>query len=288
MQIIQHLKNATQQLESLSDSARLDAEVLLAYSLNKNRTWLITWPEKELNKDEEESFNRLLKRRVNGEPIAHIIGSREFWSLDLNVSKDTLIPRPETELMIEEILNLYPQTSGINCLDLGTGSGAIALALASERPDWKITATDISEAALEIAKQNALQLKLNNINFLNGSWFEPLLVQSPEQASRQVQLFDIIASNPPYIPRTDPHLSQGDVRFEPITALASGEDGLDDIRLICQQAHKYMKSGALLIIEHGFDQKAQLHDIFMASAYKNIRQFDDLSKQARLTCGIKA
>ena len=307
MQIIQHLKNATKKLENISESARLDAEVLLAYNLNKTRTWLITWPDKELNKDEEQSFNRLLDRRKNGEPIAHITGSREFWSLDLNISKDTLIPRPETELMIEKILNFYPRTpdastgqfpgqnsdqaSSINCLDLGTGSGAIALALASERPDWNITATDQSAAALDVAKQNALKLELNNINFINGSWFEPFNAPSPrlapKQTTEQIQLFDIIASNPPYIPRSDPHLSQGDVCFEPISALASGEDGLDDIRLICQQALKHMKSGALLIIEHGFDQKAELHDIFMDSGYKNIQQFSDLSKQPRLTCGIK-
>ena len=287
MQIIQHLKNATQQLESISDSARLDAEVLLAYSLNKNRTWLITWPDKELNENETQLFNALLKRRQSGEPIAHITGTREFWSLDLNVSKDTLIPRPETELMIEEILKAYPQSSNINCLDLGTGSGAIALALASERPDWKITATDKSVAALDIAKQNAKQLQLNNVHFINGSWFEALQADSPKLTTEHVQLFDIIASNPPYIPQSDPHLSQGDVRFEPVSALASGEDGLDDIRLICRQALKHMKSGALLIIEHGFDQKAKLHDIFMDSGYKNIQQFSDLSHQPRLTCGLK-
>ena len=289
LQIIQHLKNATKQLEMASDSARLDAEVLLAYSLNKNRTWLITWADKELNENETQVFNKLLKRRETGEPIAHITGTREFWSLDLNVTKDTLIPRPETELMVEEILNLYPQTSNIDCLDLGTGSGAIALALASERADWKITATDKSIAALDVAKQNAHQLKLTNINFINGCWFEALSKPSADQVTitAQVPLFDIIASNPPYIPQSDPHLAQGDVRFEPISALASGKDGLDDIRLICQQALKHMKPGALLIMEHGFDQKAELHEIFMYSGYKKIQQFSDLSKLPRLTCGIK-
>jgi len=284
LQIIQHLKNATNQLAGISDSARLDAEVLLAYSLNKNRTWLATWPDKELKENQSQVFNELLKRRENGEPVAHITGTREFWSLDLNISKDTLIPRPETELMIEEIINTYPQTSNINCLDLGTGSGAIALALASERPGWTITATDKSIAALDMAKHNAQRLQLNNIHFICGSWFDAL---SDEPATGQSRLFDIIASNPPYIPLLDPHLSEGDVRFEPISALASGEDGLDDIRQICQQAQKHMKSGALLIIEHGFDQKAQLHEIFMDSGYKNIQQFSDLSGQSRLTCGIK-
>ena len=282
MQITQHLKRAGKLLEQISDSPRLDAEVLLGHCLKKNRTWLATWPDKELTETEVHAFDALLKRRQNGEPIAHITGSREFWSLDLTVSKDTLIPRPETELMVEQILDLTPQTSNIRLLDLGTGSGAIALALASERPDWNITATDQSVAALVIAEQNARQLGLNNITFLHGCWFKALENQPTEN-----QLFDIIASNPPYIPKLDPHLSQGDVRFEPMSALASGADGLDDIRLICQQAQKHMKPDALLIIEHGFDQKSELHDIFMHSGYKNLMQYADLSNQPRLTTGLK-
>lgn len=282
MQIIEHLIVATKQLEKTSDSPRLDAEVLLAHSLNKNRTWLITWSDNKLTEPEIQNFETLLMRREEGEPVAHITGSREFWSLDLQVSKDTLIPRPETELMIEKILEQYTQTSDIKVLDLGTGSGAIALALASERPGWEITATDKSAAALEIAKQNAQQLNLNNINFIHGNWFEPF-----ENPSSEDQFFDIIASNPPYIPDQDPHLLQGDVRFEPMSALASGEDGLNDIRLICQQAPKHLKPEAMLIIEHGFDQMMELHDIFMHSGYKNIRQYNDLAGNPRLSTGIK-
>ncbi len=282
MQITEHLKAACKQLENTGDSPRLDAEVLLSHCLNKNRTWLATWPEKELTQVQSLAFNSLLKRRQSGEPVAYITGSREFWSLNLHVTKDTLIPRPETELMVEIILEQYPETANIKLLDLGTGSGAIALALASERPNWKITATDKSIAALTIAKKNAQQLNLNNIEFIHSNWFEAFNEQLTGHP-----LFDIIASNPPYIPQLDPHLSRGDVRFEPVSALASGEDGLDDIHLICQQALKYLKPEAMLIIEHGFDQKAKLHSIFTHSTYKNICQHTDLARLPRLTSGLK-
>ena len=282
MQITQLLKIANDQLESTSDSPRLDAQILLAHSLQKNRTWLATWSDKNLTQSEINDFNHLLKRRQLGEPVAHITGTREFWSLDLKVSRDTLIPRPETELMVEQILEKYPQTTDINLLDLGTGSGAIALALASERPEWNIIATDKSAPALNIARQNAQQLALKNIRFIAGSWFEPLNDLYPDKHQ-----FDIIASNPPYIPRTDPHLSEGDVRFEPLSALASGDDGLDDIRLICQQASAFLKPSGRLIIEHGFDQKSDIHSIFMDSGYKNIEQMSDLARQPRLCIGIK-
>ncbi len=276
MLISQSLIAATEQLANYSDSPRLDAEVLLAFSLNKNRTWLATWPDKTLNTTEQSIFYALLDRRLEGEPIAHITGSREFWSLDLTVNKDTLIPRPETELMVEKILQLYPAHSQIQLLDLGTGSGAIALAIASERPDWKITATDKSTGALDIAKQNAQHHKLNNISFIESDWL----------TSFSNQRFNIIASNPPYIANTDPHLSRGDLRFEPVTALTSGADGLDDIQLICQQARSHLLTNGLLIIEHGYDQKEKLNQIFTYSGYKNIQQYNDLSSNPRITCGI--
>lgn len=276
MQLGELLSSASKQLYSISDSPRLDAQVLLAQCLSKSRTWLATWPDKIISSTQAEQFSHLLERRLNGEPIAHITGHREFWSLDILVNKHTLIPRPDTELLIEQVLLNTPLDSCIQLLDLGTGSGAIALALASERPKWQIIASDQSSAALQMAKKNAQQLNLTNIQFYQGSWFGPI---------KQLK-FDIIACNPPYIPSDDPHLSQGDVRFEPLSALASGRDGLDDIRLIVDQARQHLKPNGRLIIEHGYDQKEQLMHIFKNSCYKNITQHLDLSGNPRLTSGL--
>ncbi|HED33673.1 MAG TPA: peptide chain release factor N(5)-glutamine methyltransferase [Gammaproteobacteria bacterium] len=278
MLIRQCLHEASQQLENLSDSSRLDAEVLLAHCLQKNRTWLITWPDTPLDEAQLAAFQQLMDRRCAGHPIAHITGHREFWSLDLRVNENTLIPRPETELMVEQILQYYPQQEDIQLLDLGTGSGAIALALASERPHWKIFATDQSAQALEIARMNAQALHLTQIEFRQGNWLKA--VQGTD--------FDIITSNPPYIPLNDPHLQQGDVRFEPACALASGADGLDDIRLIARQARSHLNSGGRLIIEHGYDQKQKIRDIFIENTYKELVQLADLSDNPRLTTGIIA
>lgn len=283
MQVSQLLLSASQQLNKLSDSPRLDAEVLLAHCLKKNRTWLVTWLDKELSENEISQFNQLLQRRKAGEPIAHITEQREFWSLPLSISPDTLIPRPDTELMVEQILAHYPADTSLTLADLGTGSGAIALALASERAIWKIIATDQSAAALDIARKNAGQLapenlNLDNIEFRQGNWFEPL---------SDIR-FDIIASNPPYIPEQDPHLNQGDVRFEPISALASGQDGLDDIRYICKQARQHLKHKGMLIIEHGFDQKSEIREIFTINGYDNITQVHDLAQNPRLTFGFNS
>ena len=276
MQICQLLRSASTQLSDLSESPRLDAEVLLAHLLNKSRTWLVTWPDKALTEAEITDFEALVQRRKAGEPVAHITAQREFWSLPLRITKDTLIPRPDTELMVEQILLAYPANTQIELVDLGTGSGAIALALASERPNWKITATDQSSAALEVARHNARQLNINNIEFISGNWLEPL-------AGR---VFDVVASNPPYIADQDPHLRQGGVRFEPLSALASGADGLNDIRELCNQAKHHLKHKGMLIIEHGFDQKEQTWEIFTVSGYKNLSQHHDLASNPRLTSGI--
>ncbi len=276
MFISQCLRQASRQLENLSSSPRLDAEVLLAHCLQKNRTWLITWPDNPLDETQLASFQLLMDRRCAGHPVAYITGHREFWSLDLRVNETTLIPRPETELLVEQILEHYPRHRNIQLLDLGTGSGAIALAIASERPHWKIFATDQSAQALDIARINARVLELTQIEFRQGNWLEAVKGLN----------FDIIASNPPYIPRNDPHLQQGDVRFEPTRALASGKDGLDDIRFIASQARSNLNSGGRLFIEHGYDQKQKIHDIFIKNTYREVSQLMDLSKNPRLTTGI--
>lgn len=274
MDIRQLIESASQQLSTISDSPRLDAEILLAHSLGKARSYLLTWPENIPQKAQLQQFQQLLQQRLQGHPIAHLTGEREFWSLPLQVSPDTLIPRPDTELMVEQVLTHYPPQPPIQLLDLGTGSGAIALALAHERPSWQISASDQSEAALRVAQRNAKRLGIS-VEFIHSDWFSAL----------QGRRFDVIASNPPYIPQSDPHLSQGDVRFEPLSALASGDDGLDAIRHICATAPGFLKPGGQLFIEHGYDQKTEVNDIFHKNHFHSIQQHHDLSGNPRLTSG---
>jgi len=278
MDIRQLIESASQQLSTISDSPRLDAEILLAHSLGKARSYLLTWPENTPLQAQLQQFQQLLQQRLQGHPIAHLTGEREFWSLPLQVSPDTLIPRPDTELMVEQILAHYPTRhpteAPIQLLDLGTGSGAIALALAHERPSWQISASDRSEAALQVAQRNAERLGVS-VEFIHSDWFSAL----------QGRTFDVIASNPPYIPQSDPHLSQGDVRFEPLSALASGDDGLDAIRHICATAPGFLKPGGQLFIEHGYDQKTEVNDIFHKNHFHSIQQHHDLSGNPRLTSG---
>lgn len=278
MNISALIKDSTQRLAEVSDTARLDAEVLLCHVLKKDRSYLISWPEKNIDATQLEQFQRLITLRQQGHPVAHLTKQKEFWSLNLQVSPDTLIPRPETELLVEQILNNYDSSRSVSLLDLGTGSGAIALAIASERPQWHITATDQSLAALNIAQDNARQLGLSNIQFKSGYWYDAITDRH----------FDIIVSNPPYIASSDPHLSLGDVRFEPDTALISGQDGLDDIRHIVDHSRSYLKPDGMLIIEHGYDQKSAINTIFQNFGFIKIKQIIDLSGQARTTSGIKA
>lgn len=274
MDIRQLIETASHQLSEFSDSPRLDAEILLAHCLGKNRSWLMTWPENTPHEAQLQQFQQLLQQRLQGRPIAHLTGEREFWSLPLKVTADTLIPRPDTELMVEQILLHYPTEPAIQLLDLGTGSGAIALALAHERPGWQITASDRSDAALQVAQHNAQRLGLN-IKLQHSDWFSALSGQS----------FDVIASNPPYIPQADPHLLQGDVRFEPPGALASGKDGLDAIRHICATAPEFLNPGGQLFIEHGYDQMAKVHAIFSKNHFHSIQQHQDMAGNPRLTSG---
>ena len=268
------LSNAQQRLTN-SDSAQLDAEVLLAYAINKNRAYLRGFAEQELNAEQQQRFSLLIARRVAGEPVAHLIGEREFWSLSLKVTADTLIPRPETELMVEQALTLIPDNADKNyrIADLGTGSGAIAIALASERSQTTITACDLSTAALAVAVENAKRHHTNNIEFRHSNWCSTFAAD---------EQFDLIVSNPPYIPTDDPHMQSADLRHEPSFALASGTDGLDAIRLIAKQAQKHLCSDGWLLIEHGYDQGESVRKLLLSKGYRQVKTLRDIENRDRL------
>ncbi|WP_321275934.1 peptide chain release factor N(5)-glutamine methyltransferase [Thiomicrorhabdus indica] len=278
--IEQVIQLATDALFGLSDSPKLDAELLLCHVLECERSYLYTWPEKILGNDQVLAFRELLQKRQQGHPIAHLIGEREFWGLPLKVTPDTLIPRPDTEVLIETALTLLPagQNANLRILDLGTGTGAIALALKSERPNAQVCAVDFSKAALEVAKTNSELLNLP-IQNLHSSWF---------QALPAGEYFDLIASNPPYIEQEDEHLSQGDVRFEPISALTSGKDGLEDIRLIAKQAIDYLLPAGWLILEHGYNQGEAVREILAENGYQTIETRQDYGQNDRITFGQKS
>lgn len=260
---------------STSPSARLDAEVLTAFACQLTRAQLITRDQSEISPEQDIILKQLVERRQQGEPIAYITGKREFYSLILSVNHSTLIPRPETELLVDLALAGIPENKKIRLLDLGTGAGAIALAIAKNRPDCQIVATDHSAAALQVAEMNAQQLSIKNIEFHQGSWFDALN-QEPVH---------MIVSNPPYIAENDSHLSQGDVRFEPATALVSGPDGLDDIKIIASQAKHFLLPDGILILEHGAKQAQNIHDILLDSGGTNISCHQDLAGLDRVsTC----
>lgn len=260
-----------------SNSPVIDTQVLLCHTLSCNSAKLIAWPERELSDTEHQQFIKLITQRRQGIPVAYVTGHREFWSLDLVVTDATLIPRPETELLVETILNQFAMDKDkkISLVDLGTGSGAIAIAIANERPHWKITATDISSEALDIAAINAKTHQLPNIKFHQGRWLEGL----------PAQRFDIIVSNPPYIADHDEHLTQGDVRFEPEQALASGPTGMNDIEHICQQVYHHLKPGGLLLFEHGYNQQKDVLECLQKNKFKDIMQLKDLAGHVRASLG---
>ncbi|MBU2155274.1 MAG: peptide chain release factor N(5)-glutamine methyltransferase [Gammaproteobacteria bacterium] len=257
-----------------SPTPRLDAELLLAHALGKSRSYLHTWPERELDAPQLERFQAAITRRQAGEPVAYILGQQGFWSLELEVAAHTLIPRPDTELLVETVLALLPATPAA-LLDLGTGTGAIALALASERPAWRLTGVDRVPEAVALAERNRARLKLSNANFAESHWFSALVGQR----------FQLIVSNPPYIAADDRHLAEGDVRFEPSSALVAGADGLDDIRLIIQQAPDYLEAGGWLLLEHGFDQAVAVRELLSARGFSALESRRDLGGHERISLG---
>ncbi|WP_133129996.1 peptide chain release factor N(5)-glutamine methyltransferase [Legionella yabuuchiae] len=270
------LTEASTTLTPHSESPRLDAEILLGHVLKQSRTFLFTHPENELSSEQKAKFNQLVAKRQEGVPIAYLIGTREFWSLPLKVTKDTLIPRPETEQLVELTLAALKDIPNASVLDLGTGSGAIALALATERPDWKICASDTSIEALKVARHNASELSISNVDFIHSYWFDSIPYQT----------FHAIVSNPPYIPKGDPHLNQGDVRFEPRSALQSGIEGLDDIQKIIHNASHFLTSGGVLLIEHGYDQKTAILSLLNQHGYDQTQCWQDWQGHDRISGGI--
>lgn len=257
-----------------SPTPRLDAELLLAQALGKSRGYLHTWPEREPEAPQLERFQAALARRRTGEPVAYILGRQGFWSLDLDVASHTLIPRPDTELLVETALALLPATP-LQVLDLGTGTGAIALALACERPAWQVTGVDRVAEAVALAQGNGARLQLANARFAESCWFSALAGQR----------FQLIVSNPPYIAAADPHLSQGDVRFEPSSALVAGIDGLDDIRLIIEQAPEHLLAGGWLLLEHGFDQAEAVRELLAQRGFAAVDSRRDLGGHQRISLG---
>jgi len=279
MNIQQALEQACQALsacdESGGESANIDAQVLLCHVLQCNSAHLMTWPEKNLDEKQSAQYLHLIAQRKQGLPVAHLTGQREFWSLDFSVDNSTLIPRPETETLVEFILQKFGDRKNLKLLDLGTGTGAIAIAIAHEKPDWKIFASDVSGQALKLARKNSEQLHTRNISLILSDWFSNI----------NEQHFNIIVSNPPYIAEADPHLQTGDVRFEPQRALTAGKTGMDDIEHLCAHAKNHLQKNGWLIVEHGYNQAQLVADCFAENAYAQIEQKKDLSGHTRMTAG---
>lgn len=264
-------------LTDVSDSPRLDVELLLSHTLQQPRSFLYTWPQRTLEQEQLTAFQALVRRRKQGEPIAYLIGVKEFWSLPLAVNASTLIPRPETELLVETVLELLPASdeTTFSILDLGTGSGAIALAIAHERPQWRVVAVDKHSDAISLALSNKERLGISNIDIFQSDWFGEL----------RDETFDIIVTNPPYIDVKDPHLQQGDVRFEPHTALVSADHGYSDIKHLADHSRNFLRSGGWFVAEHGFQQAAIARDFFSVLGYRSITTRQDLNGNDRLTLG---
>lgn len=257
-----------------SESPRRDAEILLGHVTGRARTFILAFDETPLAAPELETLEQLLSRRAHGEPVAHLVGTREFWSLPLYVSPATLIPRPDTECLVEQALACLP-SEPCRILDLGTGTGAIALALAAERPDCQVTAVDVVADAVSLAARNAAHLGLANVTLAQSNWFSALTGE----------MFDVIVSNPPYIDDQDPHLVQGDVRFEPKSALVAADSGLADLAHIISGARQFLPSGGWLLLEHGWQQGEQVRQRFIDNGYCDVRTCRDYGGNDRVTLG---
>ncbi len=257
-------------------TARIEAQCLLQHVLNVPRSYLLAHSEQELNAAQQATYDAVLQRRLLGEPVAHILGEREFFGLNFKVTPDTLIPRPDTELLVELALQHIPTHGPFRVLDLGTGSGAIAISIAQRRPDAEIVAVDSSEAALQVARENARHLGTVNVNIIYSDWFSGLAGQR----------YNLIVSNPPYIASDDIHLTQGDVRFEPMSALASGKDGLDDIRRIIVEAREFLEHGAWLLLEHGYDQADLVRRLFVGNGFIEVFSAKDMPGIERVSGGM--
>lgn len=267
------LRQAVQRLAQ-SESPKRDAEILLGFVTGKARTYILAFGETRLTQEQQTELDALLLRRERGEPVAHLVGEREFWSLPLRVSPATLIPRPDTECLVEQALTKLPSTP-CSILDLGTGTGAIALALASERPDCDVTALDLVPEAVELARANAQNLGITNVKVLQSCWFSAL----------NNQRFTLIVSNPPYIDEQDPHLAEGDVRFEPKSALVADNHGLADIEILVSDSRRFLEPGGWLMLEHGWKQGERVRQLLREAGFQDIETTKDYGGNERLTSG---
>lgn len=267
------LRDATRRL-SAGESPKRDAEILLGFVTGRSRTFIMAFGETSLTASELEQLEALLARREQGEPVAYLVGEREFWSLPLSVSPATLIPRPDTECLVEQALLRLP-ASPQKVLDLGTGTGAVALAIASERPDCQLTGVDLQPEAVKLAQHNAQKLAITNASFVQGSWFAPVAGQQ----------FAVIVSNPPYIDAADPHLAEGDVRFEPASALVADNAGLADLQTLIEQAPQHLLAGGWLLLEHGWQQAQQVQQLFRQAGYHQVATVKDYGGNDRVSLG---
>lgn len=273
LSIKQYLEDGTAILRAVSDSPRLEAELLMGLVLRKPRSFLHAWPEQQLSETDAERYEALLRQRFSGDPIAYMTGIREFWSMPLKVTQNVLIPRAETELLVEKALLKLPEDEDLRVLDLGTGSGAVSLAIARERPRASVVGVDISLAALEVARFNARLQKISNVEFRESDWFDAV----------RGEKFHVVVGNPPYVAEDDPHLVQGDARFEPRIALDAGPGGMDAFRAIFDRAHNYIVRQGWLLLEHGPTQHLPLRRLLEAQHYHDIAIHKDAAGHDRVT-----